>query len=146
VYREVVKGRNTLYVHDVQSGERRVLIEGAEHYNFPQWSPAADVIAFTSNKDGAYEIYTIAVDGTNLTRLTQSPGNNAHSAWSPDGRWIAFSSGRGGFKDEGIMYKANPQSYGEVYVMRADGSDQHPLTDDQFEEATPGWLPVSSRK
>jgi len=91
--------------------------------------------------DGDYEIYTIKPDGTDLKRLTRSPGNNAHSAWSRDGKWIAFASGRSGFKDEGALYKANPQAYGEIYVMRPDGSEQHALTDDQFEEATPAFRP-----
>jgi Tol biopolymer transport system component len=141
VFREVIKGKNTLHVLDLASGQRRVLIEGPSHLNFPSWSPTADLIAFTGNMDGDYEIYTIKPDGTDLKRLTDSPGNDAHSAWSRDGQWIAFSSGRTGFKDEGSMYKTNPQSYGELYVMRADGSDQHPLTDDQFEEATPAFRP-----
>jgi len=145
VYREVTSGRNTLYIQELWTGARRVLIEGSHHLNFPAWSPTADVIAFTSNKDGDYEIYTIDADGTNLRRLTHSAGNDAHCAWSRDGQWIAFSSARGGFKDEGSLYKANPQAYGEIFVMRSDGSEQHALTDDQFEEATPGWSPWQDR-
>lgn len=82
------------------------------------------------------DVFIADADGRNAT-----PGNDAHSAWSRDGRWLAFSSSRGGFKDEGILYQANPQSYGELYVMRADGSDARALTDNQFEEATPAWIP-----
>jgi Tol biopolymer transport system component len=92
--------------------------------------------------DGDFDIYTIQPDGRNVERLTSTPGNDAHSAWSPDGRWLAFSSGRGGFKDERLMYRANPQAYSEIYVMRADGSAQRALTDDSFEEGTPAWRPM----
>lgn len=139
VYREASAGRRALHVINVASRKSRVLIEGAAHYNFPGWSPKEDVIAFTSNMDGNYEIYSIRADGTGLKRLTHSPQVDGHSSWSPDGKWIAFSSGRQGFKDEFLTYQANPQAYGEIYVMRADGSEQHPLTDNPFEEATPGW-------
>ena len=109
---------------------------------FPSWSPKGDRIAFTSDRDGDYEIYTIRPDGTDLRRLTHTPGNDAHNAWSPDGEWIAFTSARGGFKDEAALHPYNPQPYGDLYVMRADGSDVRQLTDDQFEEGTPSWLPT----
>ena len=36
----------------------------------------------------------------------------------------------------------HPQASGDLYVMRADGTDVRALTDNQFEEATPGWAPV----
>lgn len=98
-------------------------------------------LTFTSNMDGNYDIYSIAADGTNLERLTNSPHVEGHSAWSSDGKWLAFSSGVAGFKDEFLLYQANPQAYGEIHVMRANGTEQHALTDNQFEEATIGWGP-----
>ena len=63
-----------------------------------------------------------------------------------DGKWIAFSSGRTGFKDESALHPYNPQPYGEICVMRADGSDVHVLTDNQYEEATPAWMPLGKVK
>jgi TolB protein len=90
-------------------------------------------------------VYTINPDGSDLKRLTNSPWNDAHNAWSPDGQWIAFASGRGGFKDEAALYPGNPQAYGEIYVMRADGSDQRVLTDDQFENGIPTWIHAPPR-
>jgi Tol biopolymer transport system component len=118
-----------------------VLTSGAGRENFPSWSKG-DRIAFTSDRDGDYEIYSIRPDGTDLRRLTRSPGNDAHNAWSSDGEWIAFTSARGGFKDEAVLHPYNPQPYGDLYVMRADGSDVRSLTDDQFEDGTPAWLPT----
>jgi hypothetical protein len=45
-----------------------------------------------------------------------------------------------GFKDE-AMYTDAPQPYGEIFVMRYDGSGVEQLTDNQWEEGTPAWQP-----
>jgi hypothetical protein len=46
-----------------------------------------------------------------------------------------------GFKDEMPLHPHNPQSYGEIVVMRADGSEITALTDNPWEDATPRWAP-----
>jgi Tol biopolymer transport system component len=142
VYRSAGKDNNNLSIINVETGEVRALTTGPNHDNFPSWSPLGDRISFTSYRDGDYEIYTIKPDGTDLRRLTNMPGNDAHNTWSPDGKWIAFTSGRGGFKDESLLHPYNPQPYGDIYVMRADGSDVRRLTDNQYEEGTPNWGPI----
>jgi TolB protein len=103
----------------IETGEIKVLTEGDQTDNFPDWSPKGDWICFTSNReDKDYGIYLIRPDGTGMKRLTHLPGNDGHSTRSPDSEWIAFSSGRGGFKDEMALHPDNPQSYGEITVMR----------------------------
>ena len=47
-----------------------------------------DIIEFTRAIDGAYDIFSIRPDGMDLRRLTTTPGNDAHGAWSPDGKHI----------------------------------------------------------
>ena len=141
VYRRAGLGGNALQIIDVATRAQNDLLTGSAHYNFPAWSPTADRIAFTSDMDGDYEIYAIDADGTNLRRLTHSPWNDAHASWSPDGAWLAFTSGRGGFKDEAPLHPGNTQPYGEICVMRADGSDVRVLTDNPFEDGTPVWIP-----
>jgi TolB protein len=122
--------------------DRRIvpLTDDAHYNNFPQWSPTSDLILFTTDRDGDFELYTIRPDGTGLRRLTNTPGNDAHSAWCSDGEWIVFSSGRMGFKDEMARYDAVPQPYGEIFAMRADGSDVRQLTDNKWEDSTPGCV------
>jgi Tol biopolymer transport system component len=142
VYRASGKDNRGLFVTNLVTGTTRALTPGSGHDNFPSWSPKGDRIAFTRFFDGDYELFTIRPDGTDLRRLTNEPGNDAHCAWSPDGEWIAFSSARGGFKDEAALHPANPQSYADIYVMRADGSDVRQLTDTPFEEGTVAWAPL----
>jgi Tol biopolymer transport system component len=110
--------------------------------NFPLWSPRGDLIAFVRrNSAGDFQIFTIHPDGTGLTQLSHTHGNDAHLAWSPDGEHLLFTSSRMGFKDE-ALYTGAPQPYGEIFVMRADGTDVQQLTDDQWEEGGPSWLPA----
>ena len=116
-----------------------------EYDNFPLWSPRGDLIMFSRLVDGAYEIYTIKPDGSSLKRLTFTQGNDAHMAWSPDGEYIAFASSRMGFKDE-VVYTDAPQPYGELFVMRYDGTGVEQLTDNQWEDGTPAWQPTADGK
>lgn len=142
VYRSSDETGKGLSILEVATGTVRSLTSGPHTDNFPAWSPVGDRIAFTSDRDGDFELYTIQPDGTGLRRLTQAPGNDTHYAWSPDGHWIVFSSARGGFKDEAALHPYVPQPYGELYVMRSDGSEVRALTDDQYEDGTPAWLPI----
>ncbi len=139
VYRTFGPEGNGLRIMDIET--RRVTTIGDGYDNFPLWSPRGDLIMFSRQADGDYEIYAIRPDGTGLTRLTRSRGNDAHMAWSPDGESILFASSRMGFKDE-VLYTDSPQPYGEIFVMRADGSDVQQLTDNQWEEGTPAWQPT----
>jgi Tol biopolymer transport system component len=139
VYRTFGPDGEGLRVMEIDSNKTTTLSEGYD--NFPLWSPRGDLIMFSRLADGDYEIYTMKPDGTAVTRLTRSKGNDAHMAWSPDGSRIAFASTRMGFKDE-MSYTDAPQPYGEIFVMRSDGSDLQQLTDNQWEEGTPAWRPV----
>jgi TolB protein len=132
-------GETGLRLYDLESETSTVLTTGYD--NFPLWSPRGDLIMFSRLVDGNnYEIFTIEPDGSNELRLTNAVGNDAHQGWSPDGEFIVFAGSQKGFKDE-FIYTPGPQPYGEIYVMRFDGSGLVQLTDNQWEEGTPAWRP-----
>ena len=57
--------------------------------------PTASAIAFFAYRDGGYDIWAIAPDGSNQHKLTWGPFDDREPVWSHDGTRIAFSSDRG---------------------------------------------------
>lgn len=59
---------------------------------YPCWSPDGKRIAFTSERDGATNLYVIDADGANLRRLVHSPAVCYMPSWqvTPDGERIVF--------------------------------------------------------
>jgi Tol biopolymer transport system component len=66
------------------------------HYNGPKISPDGSKLAYHADTDGhdKYAIWTMNIDGSNATRITQREGLFAY--WSPDGGTIIFSGRRNG--------------------------------------------------
>ena len=139
VYRTFGPDGDGLRIMNLETHAATTLTSGYD--NFPLWSPRGDLIMFSRQAQGDYEIYTIKPDGGEPKRLTFSRGNDAHMAWSPDGERIVFASTRMGFKDE-MTYTDAPQPYGELFVMRYDGAAVEQLTDNQWEDGTPAWVPA----
>jgi Tol biopolymer transport system component len=142
VYRSFGPEGDGLRIMNIETKASTMLSKGYD--NFPLWSPRGDLIMFSRLAEGNYEIYTIKPDGAGVQRLTNARGNDAHMAWSPDGAFIVFASTRMGFKDE-MTYTDAPQPYGEIFVMRSDGTNVQQLTDNQWEEGTPAWQPTRPR-
>ena len=94
-------------------------------------------IAFMSNRDGNYEIYTMNSDGTNQTRLTKNNPTNIYPVWSPDGKKIAFINTLTGLRSQ--------ERDQAIYVMDADGSNQIKLTPSNFVIGGLVWSPDSKK-
>ncbi|AGA31181.1 TolB family protein [Singulisphaera acidiphila] len=93
------------------------------HQDWPSWSPDGQRFAFSSTHEGNQEIYTAKADGSDLIRLTQSPGLDAHPCWSPDGQVIAFATDRW----EGLELAAvRPDGTGLQRLTRSPGLDDYP--------------------
>jgi TolB protein len=77
--------------------------------------------------DPAMEIYVADPDGSNLTRLTDSPGYDAEASYSHDGRLIVFTSTRDGDPD--------------LYIMNSDGSNVRQITNVDGYDGGPFFSP-----
>lgn len=62
----------------------------------PSFSPDGSRIAFDSNRnDGRFELYTMKLDGSDITRVTNASGDKQNPAWAPSGGRIAWGNGSG---------------------------------------------------
>src|SRR5688572_2759044 len=86
-------GESRLYVVGVSGGAPRKLVDGDGVQ--PSWSPSGARIVYWSNIGGQRDIYTIASTGGTPVPVTNDPAIDWSPVWSPDGRFIYFSSDRG---------------------------------------------------
>src|SRR5205809_64975 len=91
------------------------------------WPGGDGKIAFQTNRDGNYEIYTMNADGSGQTRITNNTAADNFPVWSPDGTKIAFQSHRDG--------------NWEIYTMNPDGSGQTNFTVNPSYDELPDWRP-----
>ena len=81
----------------------------------PALSPDRTRIAFSSNRDGSYDLYLMDADGGNLRRLTTDPGTEGEPVWTPDG--------------SRVVYTATPKGgQPQIYALGADGKPAQALT------------------
>jgi TolB protein len=110
----------------------------AEIYvEYMDWSRDGTKIVFMSQEPGAsgsdpdYNVYVMNADGTGATRLTTAPGEDGWPSWSPDGRQIAFTTTRDDCRNstaDDCLSSGDIGPFFDLYVMNADGSDQHRVT------------------
>lgn len=85
-------------------------------------SPDGKTIAFEYKGD----LYTVGVNGGEARRLTSNPAYDGFPRFSPDGKWIAFTSERNGGMD--------------VYIISPEGGKPKRLTTNSASETLQGWL------
>lgn len=73
-------------------------------------------IAFSARNGRGKEIYVVGMDGRDLRKITDNRSYNLFPRWSPDGRWLSFTSFRTGFP---VIYLRNPETGAEREIVRA---------------------------
>ena len=94
---------------------------------FPALSPDGNLVAYSSDHNGEFEIYVRApIPGAKENQLTSDGQQNLEPSWSPDGKWIAYYS----------------QSRRGIWMIPASGGSPRQIIDFG---SRPSWSPDSSR-
>ncbi|NOZ05413.1 MAG: cellulase family glycosylhydrolase [Chloroflexi bacterium] len=98
----------------------------------PNWSPAGDRILFQRRTPGSddWNLYTMATDGSDIRPATTAPSSDTDASWSPDGRWIVYSSDYGGLPMPNIFV-----------VPAAGGAPVRVTHHTSSEDGAPSWSP-----
>lgn len=97
-----------IYILPFTGGTPRLVTEKGPSY-LHGWSPDGKRLSYCAERNGQYDIYSISVDGSAETQLTNLPGLDDGPEYSPDGKYIWFNSTR-----TGLM---------QVWRMEADGAN-----------------------
>jgi Tol biopolymer transport system component len=149
-------GVGALYIYEIKSKSMTQLLKGFSPRD-PSFGPDGNTIVFADFvEDGSEnaEIYTIGIDGSNLTKLTDNPARDYFPKYSPDGKTIVFSSERdgniqlytinsnggnakrlmkngftdncGNFSPDGlnIIFNSNRGGNSDIYAVSSDGSGE----------------------
>jgi len=152
-------GRYQLYAAErANLAQLRKVMDDTATATEPAFSPDGSRIAFTSTRDGQPEVYVMDADGTNVARLTNSPGLDGDPSFSPDGQAVVFHSQRTGHRQiylqpitssiavpltqepadnsqpsmspdgELIAFVSNRDGNNHIWLMAKDGTNLHPFT------------------
>ncbi|PWN05761.1 S9 family peptidase [Rhodohalobacter mucosus] len=119
-------GYSHLFVISVDGGHVRRVTSGDYHHSGrPVWTPDSGSLIFSANRDEDWEynfrdsdIYSVALESGDITRLTDQFGPSHSPAVSPDGTTIAWL----GYEDRVQTYQVT-----ELYLMNSDGTDLRKL-------------------
>jgi Tol biopolymer transport system component len=121
-------GPAAIFVINPDGTGRRRLTDASARAKGAAWSPDGRRLALYGSADQGgdanFDIYVMNSDGSKRERLTHGSAREVQPAWSPDGRRIAYG------RDD------------DVWIMSANGSDQHLAIHDAAE---PAWSPDGRR-
>ncbi|MBV8842018.1 MAG: PD40 domain-containing protein [Bryobacterales bacterium] len=103
-----------------KGGDAHLLVSHPATESRPLYSPDGKYLAFTSTRTGNGDVYLLTFATGELKRLTFDDSNELVEGWSPDSRWIYFSSGA---RDIGTT---------DIYRVNRDGGTAMIVSGDRY--------------
>lgn len=120
-----------LFIVDLDGSNMRRITSVSNLRGRSDWSPDGVTVATYIGTSWNRELFLLDTDGSNVRKIT-SGGNNLAPSFSPDGRWIAFTSYMDNYSDENGC---------EIYIMRISDSEIIRLTENDYCDWQPRWGP-----
>jgi len=95
----------------------------------PTLSPDGTRVAFASNRNGTWDLYTMTLNSGEITRVTNSPDYESGPSWSPDSQWLACEI----YQNENL----------DIAIISLVNGDQTPIpvTESTATDHSPAWAP-----
>jgi len=97
--------------------------------NWPVYSPDGTKIAFSSSREGSFDLWVINADGSKARPVIKLDGMQMRPCWSPDGTMLAFTSNHGGDRNY------------NVWIVALDGTGLTRVTDHAERDDYPAFHP-----
>ncbi len=110
-----------IWIANENGQEARRLTDNAARDQFPRFSPDGSQIAFSSNRDGNYDVFVISAEGGKPRQLTFHTAADNVVGWTNDGKHVVFSSTRGA----GVF-----PSVATLWEVPVDGGIETPISTD----------------
>ena len=108
VYRSGRNNQTGIWISNRNDSGHTLITSGGTD-SFPAWSPDGQTIAFSRDAGGNVDIYTVNIDGSNLLRLTDTPGHDTLPAYLPNGD---------------LVFRTTRSGSWSIWKMKGDGSEQ----------------------
>jgi hypothetical protein len=130
------RAQRGLYVMNADGSNMRPILDvDGLQVRHPDWSTDGRRLVFVGQAGGipsedAPDVYSVAVDGSGLTNLTETPTRAEWSpSWSPDGSTIAYQA------------SGSPSSPASIDLIRPDGETLGRIFEDSVEMGDLSWSP-----
>lgn len=128
-----------IFVMDDDGSDRVNLTNSPSSDRFPAFQPMPSLpdngkVVYTRTRDnGSTQLYTVNLDGTNVTRLSASlSASDSYPSWSPDGTKILFQSVR-------------DSADSDIYVMDYNGKNETKVLQSALFDTHPSWSADGSK-
>ncbi|MEO8609713.1 MAG: hypothetical protein ABI690_17605 [Chloroflexota bacterium] len=94
------------------------------------WSPNGQVIAYSGPAGTGIQVCIMSMDGSNIQQVTHERFGGVADlpSWSPDGSQLVYRH-------------TSAEGEWELFVINANGTDEHPITNNPLRENDPAWKP-----
>ena len=97
-------------------------------------SPDGSQVAFHRVDDQGAELWLMNIDGGQPRAITDTRIDEYSPAWSPDGKWLAFTAGSG----------LDGRGRFDLWLMRPDGKERRIISKAPNTQMEPAWRPTEA--
>ena len=109
------------------TGDYETLTDTDDDCRQPNWAPEGGYIVYQCQVDGRWDLWVMKEDGSEPRQLTTGPGDKTDASFSPNGKWIVYSSDAGGLE------------LANIFIVSIDGGDPVRVTHWDGYDGSPSW-------